>query len=192
MVLDTVTSKGLAIRLRSMTEADWDVLYRWNNDPDVLYWTEEDKVSSRTLEEIKEIYCSVCAQAFCFIIEIKGKPIGECWLQKMNLDEILEKHPGKDLRRIDLMIGEKSFWGKGVGTAVIGALTEFGFIRKDADVIFGCSVADNNPRSLRAFEKAGYVLYSKEKSVSPKYDYHFHFYETREEFLKRRLGPQAL
>ena len=91
----------------------------------------------------------------------EGKPIGECWLQEMNLERILINHPEDDCRRIDLMIGEKDLWGKGYGTEVIATLTDFGFVREKADLIFGCSIADCNARSLRAFKRNGYRQYTQ-------------------------------
>jgi RimJ/RimL family protein N-acetyltransferase len=54
------------------------------------------------------------------------------------------------------LIGEKNLWGRGYGTDAIKALTRFGFEEEGADMIFGL-VEDYNPRSLRAFAKAGYV-----------------------------------
>ena len=99
-----------------MTEPDWDVILAWNNDPDVLYFSEGDDVRSRTLDEVHRIYRSVCSRAFCFIIEYEDRPIGECWLQEMNLQRIFKRYPGRDLRRIDIAIGEPQRWGRGLGT----------------------------------------------------------------------------
>jgi len=142
-----------------MTEDDWDILYRWNNDPEVLYYAEGDDVSARCLEEVQHIYRTVSQEAFCFIVEYDGQPIGECWLQKMNLPHILKRHPNTDCRRIDLVIGEKQFWGRGIGTRVICLLTKFGFEREGADRVYG-EVDSHNPRSKRAFEKVGYLVES--------------------------------
>jgi aminoglycoside 6'-N-acetyltransferase len=155
------------IVLRPMTEHDWSLLLKWNSDPEVLYYTEGDDVSSYSLEDVQAIYRGVSQHAFCFIIELNGLPIGECWLQELNLERLLTRFPGKDCRRIDLMIGEKEYWGKGIGTEVIRMLTRFGFERENADVIFGL-VESHNPRSRRAFEKSGYMLYEEIKSDSPK------------------------
>lgn len=55
------------------------------------------------------MYRSVSQNAYCFIIEYDSDPIGECWLQKMNLKRIINKFPDCDCRRIDIMIGEKEF-----------------------------------------------------------------------------------
>lgn len=145
--------------LRPMTEDDWDVLLKWNNDPEVLYYAEGSDVTSRSLEETQVIFRSVSHKAFTFIVEVNEKPIGECWLQEMNLGRVLERYPeDMDLRRIDLTIGEKEFWNRGWGTRIIGLLVRFGFEECGADAIFGCDVADYNPRSRRAFEKNGFVM----------------------------------
>lgn len=113
-------------------------------------------MSAWSPEQVRTIYSSISQHAFCFIIEYLGSPVGEGWLQEMNLDRVLLKHPGKDVRRIDLMIGDKSCWGLGIGTEAIRLLTRFGFETQAVDVIYIPEVADYNERSLRAFQRIGY------------------------------------
>jgi aminoglycoside 6'-N-acetyltransferase len=163
ITLRNVSPSGENIKLRPMTEDDWDVLLKWNSDPEVLYYSEGNDVTSYNLEEIQDIYRSTSQNAFCFVIEVDNKPIGECWLQKMNLEALLREYPDLDCRRIDLMIGEKQYWNRGIGTEVIRMLTDFGFQEQGADMIFGCHIADYNVRSLRAFQKAGYNIHSETK-----------------------------
>ena len=103
------------LHLRPMTDADWDILLRWNQDPDVLYYADGSDVTAYTLDQIKRIYSGISQAAFCFIAELDGQPIAEAWLQAMNLSRIIEAHPGCDCRRIDLSIGEKQHWNKGLG-----------------------------------------------------------------------------
>ncbi|NLI99373.1 GNAT family N-acetyltransferase [bacterium] len=191
VVLETSTSRGLALRLRPMTEGDWEVLHKWNSDPDVLYWSEEDDIECWQLEDMIGMYRMVSERAYCFIIEAEGKPIGECWLQQMNLEEISARFPDKDVRRMPIMIGEKDYWGSGAGTAVIRALTEFAFLREGADMMFACAIKGNNARCLRAFEKAGYVFHSKEESSSEKCDHNIHLFLTREMFEANRKRDSA-
>lgn len=143
-----------------MTEDDWDVLLKWNSDPEVLYYSEGGSVTTWDLETVQHIYRSVSQNAFCFIIESEGKPVGECWLEKMNLTRILRQHPGLDCRRIDLLIGERKLWGQGIGSEVIHLLAKFGFEKENADAIFACDVADYNYASLKAFQKAGFEIFS--------------------------------
>ncbi len=179
-----ISLKGEKVFLRPMTEDDWDILLKWNNDPEVLYFSEGDNITSHTLEGVQQIYRGVSQKAFCFIIEIDNIPVGNCWLQEMNLERILEKYPGKDCRRIDLMIGRKEFWGKGIGTDVISTLTRFGFEEEKVDYIFGC-VADYNPRSQKAFEKNGYHIVEKiELPSGSKGMFDYDFLICREEFYR--------
>ena len=156
-----ITLQGKGLVLRPMTEDDWDILLKWNSDPEVLYYSEGDNITSRNLEEVQGIYRWVSQTAFCFMIEVGGMPIGECWLQRMNLERILEKYPNADCRRIDLMIGEKAFWGQGLGTEAIRLLTELAFEGEKADLVFGCDIADYNPASQKAFQKNGYTIDAK-------------------------------
>ena len=147
--------------LRPMTERDWNIVQKWETDPDVLYYFDSGWVDERELETTQMIYRGVSQAAFVFIVELQTRPIGVCWLQRMNLHRLLEKMPDKDLRRIDLAIGEKELWGHGLGTEMIGILTKFGFETEKCDAIFGCSIGDYNPRSRRSFEKNGYSLFAE-------------------------------
>ena len=161
------------ITLRPMSDNDFNILLKWNNDAEVLYFCEGDEIESRSLESVQGLYGYVSKIAFCFIIEYEGFPIGECWLEEMNLDNIIRKYPNLDLRRIDIMIGEKNFWNKGIGTKVIERLVKFGFLDQKADMIFYMP-GDYNTRSIRVAEKLGFILVEKIRNEDCKkgeYDY---------------------
>jgi RimJ/RimL family protein N-acetyltransferase len=176
---------GEKVTLRPMTENDWDILWKWNSDPDVLYFAEGDDVSAYTLDQVQQIYRGISQNAFCFIIQVDDKPIGDCWLQQMNLERILEAHPEADCRRIDLMIGEKEWWGRGLGAEVIRLLTRFAFEQEKADFVFGCDIADYNPASLRAFQKAGYQVETKiEQPPGGKAHYRYDLVFSRERYAE--------
>lgn len=182
-----ITLRDKGIVLRPMTEDDWPILLKWNSDPEVLYFSEGDDVSSRTLEEIQMIYRSVSQTGFYFIAEMDNHPIGEACLQQMNLERILERYPGQDCRRIDLMIGEKALWGQGLGSEIIALLTVYAFQEEHADLVFGCDIGDYNPRSLRAFQTAGFQIVDKvEEPGGHKAKYVYDTLMTREQFLARR------
>jgi aminoglycoside 6'-N-acetyltransferase len=156
-----VTLVGENVTLRPLTEDDWGLLLPWNDDPDVLHYTEGDDVSGYDLAQVQQIYRTVSQNAYCFIVETDHAAIGEYWLQEMNVERILQQYPDRACRRIDLMIGEKSYWGRGLGTQMIRLLTAFAFERERADMVFGCGIADYNLASLRAFQKAGYTVAAK-------------------------------
>jgi len=146
--------RGERVRLRPMTEEDWPHVLAWNADPEVLIWSDGIE-EARPPEDTKGIYREVSQSAYVFVIELDGEPIGECWLQQMNVPNILARFPGRDLRRIDLQIGRKDLWGQGLGSDTIRTLVKFGFEQERADGIFGL-VDPKNVRSWRAFQKAGF------------------------------------
>ena len=152
-----VTLRSGPVRLRPLTEGDWDLVVGWWNDPEIAYFADAEP-SKYTVRQVQEIVRGISRCAYCFVIEFEGRPVGECWLQAMNLKRILRRNPRLDCRRIDLAI-EKGFWGLGIGTAAIRLLVEFGFESECADAIFAMDVADYNRGSRRAFEKAGFELY---------------------------------
>lgn len=53
---DIVLMDGSLV-LRPMTEHDWEIVAAWNDDPDVLWFTDNGAVSERSLEELQRNSC---------------------------------------------------------------------------------------------------------------------------------------
>ena len=103
------------IILHPLSDEHLPYLYKWNSDPEVLYWVEGDDVESYSPEVVRQIYGGISQNSLCFLIEVNGEMIGECWLEKMNLPHVKALYAeNADVRRIDMSIGEKSYWGKGI------------------------------------------------------------------------------
>lgn len=62
--------------LRPMTEDDWDLVLRINNDPEIARFTEGGDWHGYTLGEVQRAYAGISAQAFMFVMELHGRPIG--------------------------------------------------------------------------------------------------------------------
>jgi len=148
------------VLLRPLRESDWRYLEKWNADSEILYYTEGDSITAYSTDEVKKIYEHVSHTAEIFIIENTGRVIGECWIQNMNIKNIIERNNLKLQYRIDLMIGEKEYWNHGIGSHVIAMLVEYGFKYKNADTIWGI-VSDYNIRSINAFVKNDFEEYEK-------------------------------
>ena len=178
------------VLLRPMTETDWDLLLRWNNDPEVLYFSEGDDRTHWPLDDLQDMYRGVSAHALMFIMEIDGQPIGDCWLQEMNIQRILDRYPGQRLHRFPIFIGEKRFWAQGWGTRAIALLARHAFEHCAADAVFAMGVADYNPRSRRAFEKNGFVI-DQQLALPPggKASVEYDLKLTRERFLGCLRSP---
>ena len=152
-----VVLHGPRVLLRPLTEDDWAPLLAWNNDPEVLDFAEGDDVQSRTLDEVQRIWRAISVNAHRFLMERDGDPIGECWLQRMNLQQLVARHPGEDVRRIDIAIGAPALWGQGLGREAVALLLDFGFRREGVDVVYACVDAENS-RSQRMFESLGFAV----------------------------------
>ena len=179
------------IVLRPLCDEHLPLLYKWNADPEVLYWTESG-VSDTSLtyepDTVHDIYGGVSQNAFCFLIEVNGVPIGECWLQKMNMPNVKAMYPETlDVRRIDMSIGEKDYRNKGIGTHFIGMLIDFAFNDEKADVLH-CFNDDYNIRSRRMWEKYGFTQVLKEplEPQPQKGKWQYHYRLTRQEFVERQ------
>lgn len=152
----TLCLRGKKIFLRPFTDADIYIAWRWNQDPEVLYYVEGDEVTGRTLEEVKDIYHSMSQQGYLFIIETEdGKPIGEVCLQWMNLERAGTK-PNEKVMRVPIMIGEKFYWGKGYGKDVISTLMRYAFLELKIDRLCAMGVAAFNERCLDMFFSLGF------------------------------------
>ena len=177
--------------LRPLTDEHLPYLYRWCADPQVLYWTEGGTAETNLSYDqkmVQQIYGTVSKNALCFLVEAQGEPIGECWLQKMNLPQVQSRYPcGTDVRRIDMAIGEKHWWNKGVGTRMIALLADFAFCRERVDVLH-CICEDYNKRSCRVWEKNGFTLsYTQPLLPQPqKGRMECHYTLTRQAYLQSR------
>jgi RimJ/RimL family protein N-acetyltransferase len=175
------------IVLRPLRDDHLPYLYKWCADPEVLYWTEggpADKELSYGPNTVHEIYGTVSQNALCFLIEVDGIPIGECWLQKMNLPDVKAMYlDGADVRRIDISIGEKAYWGRSIGTTCVRMLIDLAFSRENVDVLH-CICEDYNVRSVRMWEKLSFSrVLAEPLPQHHKGRYRCHYRLTRQEFL---------
>ena len=174
------------IILRPLNDDHLPLLYKWGADPEVVYWSDTGNVNDFDEESTRSIYGSVSQNALCFIAEANGVLIGNFWIQKMNIPEVSAQYPGLDVRRIEAEIGEKEYWGRGIGTAIVRMLIEYTFCGENADVLH-CFSADYNLRSQKTLLKHGFVLCGEddvEESLRSKKEYHYRL--TREDFIERR------
>jgi RimJ/RimL family protein N-acetyltransferase len=118
-------------------------------------------VTGWRLEDLQRVFRTISRAAYIFLVEFRGRVVGECWLQEMNLDWLRARFEDEEFWRIDLALAKES-WGRGIGTGAVGLLCEFGFgPRVGAERIVAASVADDNVASQRCFEKNGFQLFEK-------------------------------
>ena len=140
-----------------LEESHLPYLIKWNQDREILRWIETEDKEMMTEEEIITLYRKAAQSSFCFLILCDHVPIGECWLQPMDIPEIINSFPGQDIRRIDLMLGERRYHGGGIGTEVVRLLTEFTFEQQRADILYNF-VLEENFASRKIFLNNGYRI----------------------------------
>ena len=140
---------GEKIILREIEEKDLDLIVKWRNDPEILRWL----FSYLPLNKVKqrkwyEKYLNDDTQQ-TFIIELKEE---ETPMGTVGLTDIDYKDQRADLT---IIIGEKEYWGKGLGEEALDLLVKFAFnemnLRKIKALVFS-----DNERAINLYEKCGF------------------------------------
>jgi RimJ/RimL family protein N-acetyltransferase len=128
-----------------------EVTRAWANDPELMRLLDRSKVVSE--EEHEHWFVSLAARSDCayFTIETNedARHVGNVWLWDIDC-----RHQKAELR---IVIGDRAHLGRGVGTEAISLLCDYAFTRLKLHKVYAYVLAIN-PRALRAFEKAGFVV----------------------------------
>ena len=145
---------GENLTLRSICLSDVTESYvSWLNDPDVTLFM-ETRFKPQTKRDIETYVMEMIKNKntyFFSIIHSRSKMhIGNIKLQ-------CHLHHYHKNAEISLFIGEKKFWGKGLGFEAISLVRDFAFENlKLHKLKAGCYA--NNLRSIKSFEKAGFNI----------------------------------
>lgn len=153
---ESIYLDGTDIAVRSLTLRDVTPAYcAWLNDPEINRFL-ESRFNEHTVEALS-IYVSKQLSdpriVFCAIDHKQdGVHIGN-----IKLGPIDGHHRLGD---IGILLGERSYWGRGYATAAIELLCDFAFETLCLNKITaGCY--SNNLGSVRAFERAGFIVEGK-------------------------------
>jgi aminoglycoside 6'-N-acetyltransferase len=134
------------IEFRPIAESDIPQLQAWLEREHVLLWWRDEDAEDH-LDPTEH-----------FIIELDGEPVG--MVQTYLVDDypewkaVVGTEP--DLAGLDLLIGEEDAVGRGLGPRVISQFArEVVFARPETKAVVA-TVEEENRRSWRAFEKAGF------------------------------------
>jgi len=136
------------VRLRPITEADLPDYVKWLNDPEVTQFTAIE-VGNVTPEGEREWFAAITAPDHRdrhWAIEAEGRHIGNCAL-------MLDRQAGS--AGFGIIIGEKTAWNKGCGTAALHEVLRIGFRDMGLHRIHLDLFAEN-ARALRCYQKCGF------------------------------------
>ena len=153
---------GKRVRLRPFEWEDAEKYRLCVNDPVVMSLV--DRALPVTLEEHRRWYESIIAnpRSVIFAVETVDSKrfVGCVWLY-----DIDDRHRHGEVR---ILIGDKRYWGKGMGTEAISLLSQFAFEKLNLHKIYAYVLA-SNPRASEAFEKVGFTregLLKKDRYVN--------------------------
>jgi [ribosomal protein S5]-alanine N-acetyltransferase len=145
--------EGSTAFLRPLERADLNERYLgWLNDPEVTRYTEIGTFPS-TAEDLENYYRAVTGSRNDVILAIVDKKSGR-HIGNVKLGPIHWIHRTATL---GLLIGEKAFWGKGVGLEATRLMAEYGFERLNLHRI-NLGVFAEHEAAVRCYEKAGFKI----------------------------------
>ena len=149
--------QGKNIILRKINwKADLEMICKWNSDPLILSFIEQEEIEPRNLQQTRQLYEYFDANGLLFIADYKESgPIGEVWVNK-------EKVPEPNACRINVLVGEKQLWDKGLGTDILRTVLEHCFQTMRQRSVYALDVDPLNFRALRLYVKCGFIPYQVE------------------------------
>lgn len=145
---------GTRIRLRAIERSDLPLFVGWLNNPEVRQGLAHYRPFSQVEEERWfENMLERPGDEHPMVIEISEgdlwRPIGNC--SYMDIDW------RNRLAEVGIFIGEVGLWNQGYGSEAMVLLLKHGFDTLNLNRIF-LRVFESNPRAIRCYEKAGFVL----------------------------------
>ena len=157
---------GDRVRFRGVERDELPIFVKWLNDPEVRQGILIHHPFSRAEEEnwYNEMLTHPMDEHVLGIearlsdtpaMETPPPPVQEHWrlIGSLAFTNIDWRNRSSEF---GIMIGEKSCWNQGYGTEAVRLLLKHGFYTLNLNRIF-LHVFENNPRAIRAYEKAGFV-----------------------------------
>ena len=120
----------------------------WLNDSEVKFLT---NTSDFTIQDQLSFFNSISIKKNYYIkgIEFDKKPIGACGLK--NITEYDAEYWG--------YIGEKNYWGKGIGRYIVTYLVDVAKEKSIKSIYL--SVVESNIRAIKLYRKSGFQIEDK-------------------------------
>ena len=144
-----IDAGDVVLRPKLVEDAERD--YAWRTDPE-LSALDATRPINLTFREYVRYYRDEIEfpspWSVRFAIEDgEGRHIGNCMYYDINWD--------RREAELGIMIGDKSYWSRGYGTAAVKALVDHVFSSENLDRVYLHTLSDNF-RAQRAFSKAGF------------------------------------
>ena len=143
---------GKSIRLRAPEPADIDILYRWENDPEIWHVSNTIAPYSRfaieqyVLNAGNDIFTSRQLRLMIVPLENGSATAGAV--------DLFDYEPIHRRVGVGIMI-EKAFRGKGYATEALAMILDYCRNILNLHQVY-CNISEDNPASIRLFDEAGF------------------------------------
>jgi RimJ/RimL family protein N-acetyltransferase len=146
----------IKVGLVRLNKKHFPLFHKWWNDLEILKFS-SDRLDKRPKAEIDEFLTKHLedANSFDWIISVNDKKIGYF---------LIHKKRNKKYWELYIVIGEKEYWGRGIGTIVIKRMCRWFFKKVSTEKVLRLEVNADNSRAVRCYEKVGF------KKVRKNYD----------------------
>jgi [ribosomal protein S5]-alanine N-acetyltransferase len=146
-------AKGRKLYLRPLERTDLTERYQsWLNDPDVTLYMEAG-VFPTTLQQLEKYYQEVTSSPNQVILAVIHQK-SDLHIGNVKLGPINWVHRRAAL---GILIGDKEFWGRGLGTEAVCLAVEYGFYRLNLHRI-GLGVFEEHKSAVRCYQKVGFKI----------------------------------
>jgi diamine N-acetyltransferase len=165
---------GERIRFRGVEREDLPTFVNWLNDPEVMQGIlihhpysqaeEENWYEGMIKNPIDEHVMGIEAQVRDNHLDEKPEQSGDFhWklIGSLGFTNIDWRNRSSEF---GIMIGDKTYWNQDYGTEAVRLLVNHGFNTLNLNRIF-LHVFENNPRAIRAYEKAGFIHEGRERQA---------------------------
>jgi RimJ/RimL family protein N-acetyltransferase len=143
--------EGKLARLRQVMSTDLEPFVRWLNDPDVNRWIALPKGPPQSLEAELRWFIAAQEDPAQIVWSVERRSDGELLGNAVLHRSVI--HP--DAAELGICLGNKALWGGGLGTDAVRTLADVAFSALGLHRVW-LRADEQNPRALRAFEKAGF------------------------------------
>ncbi|MFE4537102.1 GNAT family N-acetyltransferase [Streptomyces scopuliridis] len=142
---------GDLVKLRAMDPSDADALWRWNHDPEVMRWMNDDYAQplGRVRRWLEERPRNAYGEVLLGIEALADK-------QLIGLVQLRETDPETGGAKLDIYLGEKEYWGRGYATDAMRTVCRYGFEKMRLHKI-SLTVVTENHAAHRVYQKVGFV-----------------------------------
>ncbi|MGI6120025.1 MAG: GNAT family N-acetyltransferase [Desulfosporosinus sp.] len=151
--------KGQKISIRPIEEDDIDTMYQWYNDQEVNLWSSGawplNTLQSKEQLAVKFLDSSPDTYRYAILAE-NEQLIGTIGFTEINT-------PAQSVR-LFLVIGNKTYWGKGYGTDALITFSRFLFSQWNFHRI-SLDTWDRNVRAIKVYEKVGFKIEGRQREA---------------------------